>query len=199
MNTQATVLIIPGLRDHVPEHWQTLLEATLAKTRKVRSVPPLDVDKLSCAARVEAIERAMQTIREPVIVVAHSGGVIMFAHWEQKYQHHIQGALLAVPADLETPLPAGYPANDVLQANGWLPIPRTQLPCRSLVVASTNDPLASQWRVEQLASAWGSELINVGAVGHLNPASGYGEWPLALDLISYLDSPDHYRFRFDEC
>ena len=42
-------------------------------------------------------------------------------------------------------------------------------------------------------------MINVGAVGHLNPASGYGEWPLALDLISYLDSPDHYHFRFDEC
>ena len=50
--TQATVLIIPGLRDHVAEHWQTLLEARL---EKVRSVPPLQIDKLNCAKRVEAI------------------------------------------------------------------------------------------------------------------------------------------------
>ncbi len=186
MNAQATILIIPGLRDHVAEHWQTLLEAKLAKTRKVRSVPPLEVDKLSCAARVEAIERTMQTIKEPVIVVTHSGGVIMFAHWAQKYQHHIQGALLAAPADLETPLPAGYPTNDVLQANGWLPMPRTQLPCRSLVVGSTNDPLASMSRAEGMARDWGSEFINAGDVGHLNPSSGFGEWPQAEELIARL-------------
>ena len=52
LQTTATVLIVPGLRDHVDEHWQTLLAGRLAK---VRSVPPLQVDGLSCTARVEAI------------------------------------------------------------------------------------------------------------------------------------------------
>ena len=59
----ATVLIVPGLRDHVPEHWQTLLQARLGK---VRSVPPLETDKLSCSARVEAIERELASIDGPV-------------------------------------------------------------------------------------------------------------------------------------
>ena len=27
--TAPTILIVPGLRDHVPEHWQTLLEQKL--------------------------------------------------------------------------------------------------------------------------------------------------------------------------
>lgn len=186
--TSATILIVPGLRDHVAEHWQTLLEAKLSRTRQVVSVPPLEQDKLSCAARVNAIERTLAGIQGPVIIVAHSGGVIMLAHWAQQHQHAIQGALLAAPPDFETPLPAGYPTLETLQTNGWLPVPSAPLPFPSIVAASTNDPLASYARVEQLAQQWGSTLVNVGAVGHLNPASGYGEWPRAEDFIRQIDA-----------
>jgi predicted alpha/beta hydrolase family esterase len=185
--TATTILIIPGLRDHVAEHWQTLLEAKLAPMRPVRSVPPLESDKRSCQARVEAIEREMARIDGPIIAVAHSGGVIMLAHWAQQYRRPLKGALLAAPPDFETPLPVGYPTLDELQANGWLPVPRTRLPFPSLVAASTNDPLARLERVEAMAREWGSTLVNVGAVGHLNPASGYGEWPVAEGLIARLD------------
>ena len=38
MDPRATVLIVPGLRDHVPQHWQTLLAAQLPR---VVSVPPM--------------------------------------------------------------------------------------------------------------------------------------------------------------
>lgn len=183
----ATVLIVPGLRDHVAEHWQTLLEQKLSKTRRVVVVPPLETDKLSCAARVDAIENTLAGIDGPVIVVAHSGGVIMLAHWAQKHQRAIQGALLAAPPDFDTPLPAGYPTLDVLQANGWLPVPRTALPFRSVVAASTNDPLARLERVQEMARDWGSTVVNVGAVGHLNPASGFGEWPQAQEFMHLLD------------
>ena len=41
LHTNATVLIVPGLREHVAEHWQTLLHARLAK---VRTVPPLEIN-----------------------------------------------------------------------------------------------------------------------------------------------------------
>ncbi|WFR74737.1 alpha/beta hydrolase [Prescottella defluvii] len=57
-----------------------------------------------------------------------------------------------------------------------------------MVAASTNDPLASYAAVAQLADSWGSRLVNLGEVGHLNPASGYGEWPAAIDLIEELAS-----------
>lgn len=190
MNTyaQATVVIVPGLRDHVPEHWQTLLEAKLAKTRKVVSVPPLREDGLNCAARVEAIEKVVQAIVGPVLFVAHSGGVIMLLHWAQKYRHAVKGALLAAPPDFETPLPAGYPTLDTLRANGWLPVPLKPLPFPSLVAASTNDPLATFASVENMAAQWGGTLVNGGAVGHLNPASGYGEWLRAEDLLQQIDN-----------
>ena len=184
----ATIVIVPGLRDHVPEHWQTLLEAKLAKTRAVVCVPPLRENGLSCAARVEAIQQTVQPIDGPIIFVAHSGGVVMLLHWAQKYRHAVQGALLAAPPDFETPLPAGYPTLETLQSNGWLPLPTARLPFASLVAASTNDPLASLARVEAMAEQWGSTLVNVGAVGHLNPASGYGEWLRAEPLLQQIDN-----------
>ena len=190
MNTtrQATILIVPGLRDHVEDHWQTHLERKLSPLRQVVSVPPLETDKLSCAARVAAVQRAIETIEGPVVVVAHSAGAIMVVHWAQEHTRKLEGVLLAAPPDFESPLPAGYPTPDALQANGWLPVPRHALPFRSIVAASTNDPLATLGRVTQMASDWGSELVNVGAVGHINPASGFGTWPRAEQLIQSLES-----------
>ena len=186
--TKPTVLIVPGLRDHVPEHWQTLLAARLPR---VVSVAPLEQDKLSCAARVEAIDRALAAIDGPVIIVAHSAGAMMVAHWAaQGATREILGALLAAPADLETPIPAGYPTTQTLGAQGWLPIPRGQLPFPSIVAASSNDPLTRLDRARELAQAWGSRFVELGEVGHLNPASGYGEWPRAEAFIRELAQAD---------
>ncbi|MFM9925913.1 alpha/beta hydrolase [Variovorax sp. H27-G14] len=200
--TTPTVLIVPGLRDHVADHWQTLLAAKLPK---VRSVPPLEQDKLSCAARVDAIDRALRDIEGPVVIVAHSAGAMMVVHWAARLGTPstpgtpdtldtlgarnalaIRGALLAAPADLETPMPAGYPTLDVLDSNGWLPVPRSALPFPSIVAASSNDPLARLDRTRELARCWGSRLVELGAVGHLNPNSGFGEWPGADELIHAL-------------
>ena len=45
-----TILIVPGLRDHVPDHWQTHSRAA-SRPRRV-TVPRMEHDKLSCAAWV---------------------------------------------------------------------------------------------------------------------------------------------------
>jgi predicted alpha/beta hydrolase family esterase len=186
----ATILIVPGLRDHVPGHWQTLLQAQLEREgRKVACVPRRTDAKLSCEAWVEDIQTSLVAIAGPVVVVAHSGGVAMVAHWAQRYRRVIRGALLATPADLERPLPPGYPTEEALRQNGWLPLPRQPLPFPSIVAASTNDPLGQFDRIAGLARDWGSRLVSLGEVGHLNPASGYGTWPGAQDLIARLTGP----------
>jgi predicted alpha/beta hydrolase family esterase len=184
LQTVATVLIVPGLREHVAEHWQTLLEAKLCK---VRSVPPLETDKLDCAARVRAIQHELEQIEGPVILVAHSAGVLMVAHWAAKHSRPIKGALLAAPPDLNAIWPQGYPSSESLRAHGWDPLPKGPLPFPSLVVGSTNDYLASLEAVSDMAQGWGAELRNLGAVGHLNPAAGFGHWPQAEALVLELD------------
>ena len=185
MPREATVLIVPGLRDHVPQHWQTLLASQLPR---VRTVTPMGRDNLDCQARIDAIEQAAAAIDGPIIVVAHSGGVIAVVHWARMTRRAVRGALLATPADFDQPLPDGYPSCESLEGAGWLPVPRNALPFRSIVAASRNDPLAHPERVAAFARSWGSELVDLGEVGHLNPASGFGEWPQAVSLINELDA-----------
>ena len=182
---EATVLIVPGLRDAVPQHWQTLLASRLPR---VRTVAPMGRSNLDCLQRVEAIEEAAARIDGPIILVAHSGGVIATLHWARLTQRGLRGALLATPADFDRPMPEGYPSMEALDAGGWLPVPRHRLPFRSIVAASRNDPLARYERVAGFARSWGSRLVDLGEVGHLNPASGYGDWPAADDLIAELDA-----------
>ena len=180
-----TILIVPGLRDHVEQHWQTLLAARLPN---VRSVPPMGRENLDCAARVDAIERAAAAIDGPLVIVAHSGGVVMLVHWAQRTRRAVKGALLAAPPDFERPMPDGYPTMDALRAGGWLPVPRTRLPFPSIVAASRDDPLGAFERVAQYATDWGGRLVDLGNVGHLNPASGFGEWPAADNYLAALDA-----------
>jgi predicted alpha/beta hydrolase family esterase len=183
----ATILIVPGLRDHVAQHWQTLLAAQLrAQGCAVHSVPPMGRDDLDCAARVQAIEREAQAIAGPLVIVAHSGGVVMLVHWARQTRRAVQGALLATPPDFDRPMPAGYPTLAALDAGGWLPVPRDRLPFPSIVAASRNDPLGRFERVSDLAQAWGARLVDLGEVGHLNPASGFGAWPRAVEFIDEL-------------
>lgn len=180
-----TILIVPGLRDHVADHWQTLLLQDLEQSGlPVACVPRRPDDKLSCAGWVGATERSVAAIDGPIVLCAHSAGVLMVAHWARRHTAAgIVGALLATPADLESPLPAGYPTTDTLRSHGWLPMPREPLPFPATVAASSNDPLASQARVTELAGDWGARLILLGPVGHLNPAAGFGPWPQARPLL----------------
>jgi len=182
-----TILMVPGLRDPVAQHWQTLLEADLRLAgQSVCSVPPMGREDLDCARKVAAIERAASVIDDPFVIVAHSGGCIMVAHWAAQTRCAVHGALLATPPDFDAPMPSGYPTIDALQQGGWFPVPRQALRFRSIVAASRDDPLGRFARVSALATDWGSDLVDLGHVGHLNPASGFGAWPQALDLIARL-------------
>ena len=175
-----TVLFVPGLRDYAADHWQTLMQAKIPGSL---CVPRRAENKLSCAAWVEDLHHSISAIRGPIVLVAHSGGVMMVAHWARKYQARIAGALLATPPDFSVPLPEGYPTQETLRTKGWMPVPMQPLPFPSLVAVSTNDPLARMDRVVGMARAWGSRIVTLGEVGHLNPASGYGEWAQGLSIL----------------
>ncbi|WP_327669359.1 MULTISPECIES: alpha/beta hydrolase [unclassified Streptomyces] len=180
---QPTVVIVPGLRDHVPDHWQTHLAHELPRSR---TVPPLERDRLDRAAQVAAPQRELMDTPNPVLLVAHSAGVLTTVHWARQHRARVVGALLAAPPDFDAELPDGYPSRKELREHGWSPVPRERLPFPSIVAASRNDPLASFDRASSLAAYWGSRLVDLGPVGHLNPASGYGRWPRAMDLLSEL-------------
>ncbi|HET8987239.1 MAG TPA: alpha/beta fold hydrolase [Humibacillus sp.] len=178
-----TLVIVPGLRGHVEDHWQTRLAA---KRPEAVVVPSLGRDKRDLQGRVADLHEVIGRAAGPVTIVAHSAGVLTTLHWSRLHDLPVRGALLATPPDLARPLPPEYPTLDELEESGWLPIPRSRLPFPSIVAASTNDALGHVDTVRSFAEAWGSRFIDVGPVGHLNPASGHGEWPGAEVLLHVL-------------
>jgi predicted alpha/beta hydrolase family esterase len=180
----ATVVLVPGLRGHVEDHWQTRLAASLPGARMVT---PLGRTNAGLRARVTLLDHVVEQVAGPVILVAHSAGVLVTAHWAAQYSPtRVVGALLVTPPTLAAELPPEYPSIAELRAHGWLPIPRQPLPFPSIVAASSDDPLANPVRLGSLAASWGSRVHDLGAVGHLNPASGFGDWPGAVELIDQL-------------
>ena len=182
--TAPTVVLVPGLRGHVEDHWQTHLAAALPGAR---TVPPLGQADADLEARIDLLDRIVDDVAGPVVLVAHSAGVLVAVHWADRYRGTaVVGALLATPPALAAELPAGYPSIRCLRQRGWLPVPRRPLPFPSIVAASSDDPLGNPVRVAALARAWGSRWHDLGPVGHLNPASGFGEWPAARQLVDEL-------------
>lgn len=182
---QSTVVIVPGLRGPVEQHWQTLLAARLPRVRTVESHQR---DKRDLSGRVHDLQAVVDDIGGPVTLVAHSAGCLVTVHWARRTPTPARAALLATPPDLARPLPAEYPSLDELRESGWLPVPLDRLPFPSIVAGSSNDSLGDEARVRTFAEHWDSHVVDVGPVGHLNPASGYGEWPLAESLLEALDA-----------
>jgi len=189
-----TVVLVPGLRGHVEEHWQTHLAHRIPGAVTVDSYGR---EKLDLAGRAADLEQAVASAPGPVLLVAHSAGCLVTLHWARHGAPHgarrhstakVVGALLATPPDLGEELPDGYPTLMEMWEAGWLPLPTEPLPFPSLVAASSNDPLSDPDRIRALAVAWGSEHVDVGPVGHPNPASGYGDWPLADQLVDRLST-----------
>ena len=77
-----------------------------------------------------------------MVLVAHSAGVLVTAHWAAQYSPtRVVGALLATPPALAAPsCPRSTPRSTQLRAHGWLPIPRRPLPFPSIVATSDRRP-----------------------------------------------------------
>jgi hypothetical protein len=170
------VLTIPGLWNSGPQHWQTVWEKEHPSFVRVVQ---RDFDHPELDEWVETLERAVRGSETAPVLAAHSMGCCLVAHWARRYGSGVRGAFLVAPSDVEQP---SYP----IDPGAFKPMPRIALPFPSIVAASRNDPLGRFSRVTALASDWGSEVVDLGSAGHLNPASGYGQWAKAESLIARL-------------
>jgi len=176
----ASTLIVPGLGNSGPDHWQTLWEQELPDCRRVelglwdRPHRNLWITKLGIAIR---------QAQRPVFIVAHSLGCHALAWWAQQekptYANKIAGALLVAPPELDS----GTVDPKLL---AFAPTPLGILPFPSIVVASGNDPYIDMNRARRLAFFWGSDFADAGHVGHINAESDLGQWDFGLFLLDRL-------------
>jgi uncharacterized protein len=160
-------VLVPGLNDSGPEHWQSCWHVShpqwLRVTRRNWSTPDLD-------GWIGAIRRTLAGQDRPAILIGHSMGALAACTMACRDPDAVAAVMLVAPAE---------PSRFELEAQ----VPDRRLPCPGLLVASRNDPLLRFERAEHWAGVWGCRLADIGEAGHVNIESGYGAWPHGLALL----------------
>lgn len=174
------ILIVPGWSGSGPDHWQSRWERNFKTARRVQQQDWLYPERAQWTA---AIASAVSASERPVVLVAHSLGVIAVAHAASLLNlGKVAGAFLVAPADTENvnawPLTEGFSFES--QEDRFAPLPMDPLPFPAMLLASRSDPYCSFERAQTLAAGWQAALIDAGEIGHVNIASGHGPWPEGL-------------------
>jgi predicted alpha/beta hydrolase family esterase len=159
------VLVVPGLHDSGPQHWQSLWLRRYPHFERVTQDDWERPDLLAWSARLDQV-RARQAGDDsrPVLLVAHSFGCLTAAHSLARDPGGVAGALLVAPADPD-------------KFNVAAALPRRALSCPSIMIGSGNDPWMSPLHAALWARRWSSRLLDAGLVGHINAESALGDWP----------------------
>jgi uncharacterized protein len=174
------ILLIPGLNDSGPGHWQTRWMSKLPNAARVELGMWDDPHRNTW---VNKLNFALRSTNLPVVLVAHSLGCLTVAWWAEYERfdtpNPVIGALLVAPPDVDRP------GLDPRLAR-FSACPRRPLPFPSIVAASRDDPYCN-WRTAiSLAQDWGSRFADVGELGHINADSGLGDWPEGQTLLNQL-------------
>lgn len=169
------VILVPGLHDSGPAHWQSRWQRAHPEFWRVRQADWSTPDLPAWAARLNHV-RGLDA--RPALLVAHSFGCLAALHSIAAYPRGVAGALLVAPAD-----PDKFGVADLL--------PATPLGCPSTVVSSRNDPWMRADQAAVWARRWDSELVDAGALGHINAESGLGDWPLGRERLQLLYDRAH--------
>ena len=168
------IVILPGIGGSGELHWQTLLERADPRCRRFH---PADWDKPALTDWIDALDRAISAASRPPLLVAHSLACLLVAHWQQRSPARIAGAFLVAVPDSQAP---SFPAEAISFASP----PSNKFRFPSLVVASANDPYGSIEHARGKAKQWGSGIVEIGAFGHLNAASGLEDWSQGKALLT---------------
>ena len=178
--SEPRILIVPGHDADDAQHWQRAWAATRPHCER------LDLGLWDNPHRnpwVNKLNAAIHASNRPVILAAHSLGCHAVGWWNALERpgadSKVLGALLVAPPQVEGP------AIDARIA-GFAPVVRQRLPFTSILAASQNDPYIPFGQAKKLARIWGSRLVDVGPLGHINADSGIGNWPYGRYLLDRL-------------
>ncbi|RED38359.1 hypothetical protein BJ123_104110 [Rhodopseudomonas thermotolerans] len=169
----APVIILPGISGSGETHWQSLWQSASPSFSRFR---PADWDAPDLADWTAALHAALADAPRPAVLVAHSLACLLVAHAAEQIRDRVRGAFLVAVPDPEAP---AFPA----EAASFCNPPARPLPFPALIVASSDDPYGSLDYARRRAGEWNTGLVIAGAHGHINGASGLGEWQQGRSLF----------------
>jgi predicted alpha/beta hydrolase family esterase len=114
LDQMTNYLLVPGLGNSGPEHWQTYFQNSGDNFFRIEQQ---EWDAPTCKEWIETIDKkVLEFDFSTVVLIGHSLGCSSIAHWATKFKRKIKGALLVAPSDLEAP-------QYTFPATGFTPIP----------------------------------------------------------------------------
>lgn len=163
------LLVVPGLHDSGPGHWQTWLQAQHCDAVRVRQ-RDWHAARLECwSSRIDHTLALHPGAR--FVAVAHSFGCLALAdHLARRRDSPVLAALLVAPAE-----PDRFGLGSAL--------PPQRLPRSTTMVLSDTDPWMKPASARRWAQRWGCHVVHLGDAGHINVESGHGPLPLAARWV----------------
>lgn len=174
-------IIVPGVGGSEENHWQSWLQRQLISCSRVEqqhwNLPILQT-------WVEAFIQTAQHIEDDLQIVAHSFGCLTTIAALAEYPQiasKVKNLVLVAPANPARFNALGFSGEQQENYSGYFQQLSIQVPCHLII--SENDPWLNISDAQMLAQAWKLKPINLGAVGHINVASGFGPFPVIWNYL----------------
>ena len=174
-------VIVPGVGGSEHDHWQSWLQRQLKSCSRVQQQ---DWNKPVLHEWVEQFIKTVQAIQEPIQIVAHSFGcltTVAALAQHPELNQKIKNLVLVAPANPARFGDAGFARDSQNDYQQYFHQLKLQVPTQMII--SENDPWLNFQDALQLAKAWKIRPKNLGQVGHINVASGFGPFPEIYDFL----------------
>ena len=174
-------VIVPGVGGSEHDHWQSWLQRQLKSCSRVQQQ---DWNKPVLHEWIEKFFKTVQSIQEPIQIVAHSFGcltTVAALAQHPELNQKIKNLVLVAPANPARFGDAGFARDSQNDYQQYFHQLKLQVPTQMII--SENDPWLNFQDALQLAKAWKIRPKNLGQVGHINVASGFGPFPEIYDFL----------------
>ena len=174
-------VIVPGVGGSEHDHWQSWLQRQLKSCSRVQQQ---DWNNPVLHEWIEQFIKTVQAIQEPIQIVAHSFGcltTVAALAQHPELNQNIKNLVLVAPANPARFGDAGFARESQNDYQQYFHQLKLQVPTQMII--SENDPWLNFQDALQLAKAWKIRPKNLGQVGHINVASGFGPFPEIYDFL----------------
>ena len=174
-------VIVPGVGGSEHDHWQSWLQRQLKSCSRVQQQ---DWNKPVLHEWIEQFFKTVQSIQEPIQIVAHSFGcltTVAALAQHPELNQKIKNLVLVAPANPARFGDDGFARESQNDYQQYFHQLKLQVPTQMII--SENDPWLNFQDALQLAKAWKIRPKNLGQVGHINVASGFGPFPEIYDFL----------------
>ena len=193
-------VIVPGVGGSEPAHWQSWLQRQLMSCSRVQQK---DWNNPVLETWISEFVNTVAPIQGKIQIVAHSFGcltTVAALAQHPELNQKIKNLILVTPANPARFGEAGFARDSQQDYQSYFHQLKIEVPTTLLI--SENDPWLNFEDAQCLAQAWKLNPINLGQVGHINIASGFGPFPEIYDyfisenVLQYINFSDESKCYF---